>query len=494
MPPCRHHEICGLDALEGAGEGLCILHSQDPNKDKNLFDNALAEHGARTNDLSRVVFPEYMNFIDLTFTQGANFGHATFTQGANFGHAMFAEAAYFGDATFTQEASFSVATFAEEAYFFAATFKGNANLNRATFTQEAEFSCATFTQEAYFGDATFEGAVNFVDARFTGVAYFGDATFEGRVSFRSARFAEEAYFAAATFTQEADFNAARFKGKANFRGATFTQEADFSYATFTQEADFSDATFTGKTMFNHARFRGRTFFSSSQGDNGSSKSLPGFELDFRQVTIEPLDAISFRDVDLRRWRFLGTDLRKVEFANVTWPRKGGRFRVYDEDVKLEEGETRAYAHIERLYRQLKQNYEDQKDYERASDFHYGEKEMRRANKKGSPRGLRLLLTLYWLLSGYGERWVRPLMWAAVVFGVTTFNYWWWDFLQSRGSAPGPPEWWEFCLYSLQVMLLMKPSQLTVIGCGGRIIYILQSILGPLILGLFALAVRQRLKR
>ena len=483
MPPCRHHEICGLDALEGAGEGLCILHSQDPNKDKNLFDNALAEHGARTNDLSRVVFPEYMNFIDLTFTQGANFGHATFTHGANFGHAMFAEAAYFGDATFTQEASFSVATFAEEAYFFAATFKGNANLNRATFTQEAEFSCATFTQEAYFGDATFEGAVNFVDARFTGVAYFGDATFEGRVSFRSARFAEEAYFAAATFTQEADFNAARFKGKANFRGATFTQEADFS-----------DATFTGKTMFNHARFRGRTFFSSSQGDNGSSKSLPGFELDFRQVTIEPLDAISFRDVDLRRWRFLGTDLRKVEFANVTWPRKGGRFRVYDEDVKLEEGETRAYAHIERLYRQLKQNYEDQKDYERASDFHYGEKEMRRANKKGSPRGLRLLLTLYWLLSGYGERWVRPLMWAAVVFGVTTFNYWWWDFLQSRGSAPGPPEWWEFCLYSLQVMLLMKPSQLTVIGCGGRIIYILQSILGPLILGLFALAVRQRLKR
>ena len=64
---------------------------------------------------------------------------------------------------------------------------------------------------------------------------------------------------------------------------------------------------------------------------------------------------------------------------MKWPEIGGRFRVYDEDVELSDGETRPWALIEQLYRQLKQNYEDRRDYERARDFHYGEEEMRRKN-------------------------------------------------------------------------------------------------------------------
>ena len=42
MAQCRHHEICGRDALEG--DDACILHSYNLQKDKKSFDTALDEH------------------------------------------------------------------------------------------------------------------------------------------------------------------------------------------------------------------------------------------------------------------------------------------------------------------------------------------------------------------------------------------------------------------------------------------------------------------
>lgn len=44
MGKCEHHEICGRDADENTGDGLCILHSRNPEKDKEAFDRALVEH------------------------------------------------------------------------------------------------------------------------------------------------------------------------------------------------------------------------------------------------------------------------------------------------------------------------------------------------------------------------------------------------------------------------------------------------------------------
>ena len=93
-------------------------------------------------------------------------------------------------------------------------------------------------------------------------------------------------------------------------------------------------------------------------------------------------------------------------------------------------ETHKYAHIEQVYRQLKQNHEDRKDYERASDFHFGEKEMRCKNPD-TLVGLRFWLNFDWLVSGYGERWFRALFWTAVVLVFTTFSYLKWGLLHLK---------------------------------------------------------------
>jgi len=124
-------------------------------------------------------------------------------------------------------------------------------------------------------------------------------------------------------------------------------------------------------------------------------------VDFSELTIDPLDKLSFRDADLQKCIFLDTDLRKVEITGSIWPLIEIRFGVYDEIAPLQPKAERQFSRIERLYRELKQNYEDRRDYERAGDFHYGEKEMRRQNPD-TPRTSKVLLNLYRLSSGYGE--------------------------------------------------------------------------------------------
>jgi hypothetical protein len=214
--------------------------------------------------------------------------------------------------------------------------------------------------------------------------------------------------------------------------------------------------------------------------------------------IDSSDAVTFLDADLTKCRFLDTDLRKVYMVGVKWPQKGGRAHVYDAiaSVKTEALSRRPWNQIERLYRELKQNYEDRRDYERAGDFHYGEKEMRRQNPD-TARGLRFFLMLYWLFSGYGERYLRPLFWAAVLFVGSTIGYMWWGIRPKAGGSQlawtSGSDWFQGAHYSFRVMAFLKPDDLVPVGYA-HVINTFQTLLGPLFLGLFALALRQRLKR
>ena len=109
-----------------------------------------------------------------------------------------------------------------------------------------------------------------------------------------------------------------------------------------------------------------------------------------------------------------------------------RLAVYDEienlkRLKSERDKDKAkkikisFIDEERIYRDLKNNYQNDKDWERAGDFHYGEKEMRRKNPN-TDLIHRFFLTLYWILSGYGERYLRPLFWTIFILLVSTFGY------------------------------------------------------------------------
>ena len=134
--------------------------------------------------------------------------------------------------------------------------------------------------------------------------------------------------------------------------------------------------------------------------------------------------------------------------------------------------------------------------------------MRRRNP-GTPFRLKLLLTLYRGVSGYGEWWLRPLALFLVllVAGAVGYLYcgvWVKDFGGSGGHLVVMRDWssgaedalstlGQSVLFSLRIMTLLKPDDMVAVG-GSRLIQTVQSLLGPILMGLAGLAIRQRLRR
>ncbi|MCX5734254.1 MAG: pentapeptide repeat-containing protein [candidate division NC10 bacterium] len=444
MSNCKHFAICGLTDEADPEAGLCILHSQKPDKAQEAFRKALDSHRAKSVDYRLVLFPTTI---------------------------------FFGNTVFEKRCNFSGAVFSEIADFASATFSGG-----------ADFNGTSFKEGAVFHNAVFDGDVHFTMSMFTERASFFDVSFHG-----------EAQFYSVTFTKEVSFAGASFKKSGSFAGSTFHMGGDFTGARFEQ----GDATFTGSS------FLGRTRFSSPPDESVGLLFAKDVEVAFRRVRVDPPDALEFIGVDLSKCSFWETDLRGMRFLGVQWVRmpwtrlsKGWRNGIYDE-VLLRAQEIKPYAKVETLYRQLKKNYEEQRDYERAGDFHYGEKEMRLRNPKTSP-GLRLFLWLYKCASGYGERWLPPIVWSLCLLLLGSAGYLYcglrvagrllpfeWDMWNA--VVDGVPMWVRSLLFSLRTMTLLKPDDMVPLGWGS-VVQTVQNLLGPILLGLAALAIRQRLRR
>ena len=88
--------------------------------------------------------------------------------------------------------------------------------------------------------------------------------------------------------------------------------------------------------------------------------------------------------------------------------------------------------------------------------------------------------------------------AAVLLVASAFGYLALGIAPSQAASPltltNVTDWLRVALYSLQIMTLLKPKDLTPIGLTATSVKVFQSLFGPIIFGLFALTVRQRLKR
>ncbi len=193
---------------------------------------------------------------------------------------------------------------------------------------------------------------------------------------------------------------------------------------------------------------------------------------------------------ISEWAFASTNnarveynIRKVEFTAVEWPKVKGRTGVYEEEEKC------LWDPLEKLYRDLKQNHEDRRDYARSGDFHFGEKEMRLRNPE-TPWWDKGLLWIYRVLSGYGERIWRPLIALGILILLCSLIYY---FSLNSLAVRGGGAFFNTLLYSMRVSFLLRPDELELHGMVG-LINLLQTIFSPILLGLLALAIRQRLKR
>ncbi|MFJ4797122.1 pentapeptide repeat-containing protein [Kitasatospora purpeofusca] len=423
-------------------------------------------------------FTGYASFEAATFTGDASFVGATFTGHAYFGHVMFTGRADFEGVMFTDDTYFEGARFAGRADFGNATFTGDAHFGNATFTHNAHFQGITFTRNARFIDAKFTGDAHFGNATFTGDAHFGNATFTRNARFMDATFTGDARFRGSLFSQHALFRRAQIQqtgewdlvcdGVLQFDEAVFqrpilvraaARTVDFRRTHFVSTThlrlqyatvDLTDAVLEAPTTVSPANTR----FSTPPGTASTlldppPRAAPVYPA-VKVASVSGVDAahLVLADVDLTDCRFTGAvhldQLRMDGHCTLAQPPTGMRRRrllpvrhtrrsVVAEERHWQHARSAdgggwpppaapgpvvaAPAALAAVYRQLRKSLEDGKNEAEAADFYYGEMQMRRHNR-ARPGGERVLLALYWAVSGYGQRASRAFGWLFAAMAVT----------------------------------------------------------------------------
>jgi hypothetical protein len=370
--------------------------------------------------------------------------------------------------------------------------------------------------------------------------------FKGWADFEECRFVKGVGFGGAQFESRAMFDRASFRADSSFEGAVFERARTFGFATMTFDATLrlDRAVFEaplrlwvsgGQLSCEGTQFLGRTSMGLSkleltladaefaqpsviEGMIGAA-ALPdanaedlrrGQEAKPRLMSLVRANVgnLVLAEVDLRHCKFAGAhNLDKLRFEGVNdlLPSKRWRTkrRVIREERDLPERglpRQRAAMRNTRRYRALRKGREDNKDEPGAADFYYGEMEMRRKawrrprQDRGNPATSWVewvVLTLYWLVSGYGLRATRAVaallvVTAAAAYGLDSFGF-------SKEVGYG-----DSLLFSAEstssLFRAPKPPDGATLTDGGHVVHMLLRLLGPLFFGLALLAVRGRVKR
>jgi uncharacterized protein YjbI with pentapeptide repeats len=279
----------------------------------------------------------------------------------------------------------------------------------ATFSCDVSFTRAKFLKTVSFADVEFFGFAGFRDADFFGDTFFNDAIFHGECLFMIAEFADRVLFPNAAFLDDVDFGGAKFFKAALFPGSVFEQNALFSSVDFSGETKFEKAVFSS-AYFNNTRF---------------SDSVNFYETDFAEhvsflhVDFDVEEKAKFHKTNLTKASFLYTDVSKLNFLDPEWPIVKGK--LFNRRACYDETENKDYPAIESVYRQLKHNYEENRNYPVAGDFYIGEMEMRRKNPN-TRKTEKLLFDCYKVLGLYGESFKLPVFWFIILLTFSTFEF------------------------------------------------------------------------
>lgn len=374
----------------------------------------------------------------------------------------------FGQATFQGGADFRKTTFPGPVFFDDTRFDGPLFLDRAHFRGEVWF-LRTAMYEGHFTETVFDSLAGFHKVYAASSLDFTGSVFSSRADFDHVR-AMTIDFSDATFVKR---TVMLLGGAAYLRDKDWWREENYPQ----RECVFIDTQFNLGLELRlqdkiGAVLRRTHFGASSTVSTPSNLVTPAPPLGGLSDEGRPSAVLSLQDTDVEKLSLVSVDLSECLFAGALnldklrlsgtirfacLPRQGFRtwwnwplvWRWSRRDIIHEELQWRADlawrrvghisqeaakniqrvfgttmdhtitdAHLASIYRSLRKAREDAKDEPGAGDFYYGEMEARRHS---SPplSGDRLLLSIYWALSGYGQRASRALAALAVLMGALT---------------------------------------------------------------------------
>jgi hypothetical protein len=427
-----------------------------------------AKFAARVN-FKGTVFGDGVSLGGTVFGDGVSFGQATFGERASFMGARFGDAVDFGGTTFGREAWFNAAAFGDDAWFGDAHFGGGASFHQAVFGHRAAFDrigfgTGTAFDEAHFGnDVSFENAClgdgsSFDKASFGDWAQLGPLVINGSLSLSQTVFQQAPTIQVAC--GRLDCRKAKFhaSGTLRLRWAEVTlDEVEFERPSIVIAAPpFAELTDKERALAD--RLTDGQPPDPNQPDELVRTERP------RLLSLAGCDVsnLTCARLDLRACRFAGAyNLDQLHIDGPTWYarvpgfqrgwgwpplwRWTGRQTLAEEQcwrftherstrqrgwwpapskwstdntaTTLSGTRREQAAEIATIYRALRKGLEESKDEPGAADFYYGEMEMRR--NAAQPGVERLILRVYWLVSGYGLRAGRAI--TAAVVGLTLFT-------------------------------------------------------------------------
>ncbi|MFI9206301.1 pentapeptide repeat-containing protein [Streptomyces sp. NPDC053048] len=463
--PGTGHPRLGHAQFESATfEGTALFESATF-EDCALFNSTIFEGSAEFG--STTFKGDHALFGSATFKGAADFASATFKGQVNFNSATFKDSAQFASAIFEGSVEFS------QTNFESATFEGYAEFGLTTFGGIASFDKVTFEGGAGFALATFKDITGFGQATFKDIAAFSSATFEDSARFGSAIFMCDVWFEDVTFGRTAGLGPLVCDGTVLLSGAVFSSPATLSFAARRLECQRTrwESTATLRLRYatvdlSHAVLSSPVAVTAhptpfADGDSPGESLLDGRPSWVRMASVQGVDAahLVLTDMDLTDCLFSGAfhlDQLRLEghctFAPTPtgihrrriWPYRWTRRRALAEEHHWRAQTTgqpapdhtptprlwRTGPHhpdpnltpdpedVAAVYRQLRKASEDGKNEPGAADFYYGEMEMRRHDRTGTPPGERGLLWGYWLLSGYGLRSSRAFAWLLAAMSLT----------------------------------------------------------------------------
>jgi uncharacterized protein YjbI with pentapeptide repeats len=492
----------------------------------------------------RAAFAELADFSRARFAQLAHFEVTRFAGTARFNGAVFLADARFVDLPFGGAAQFRGARFERVANFARATFTGAADFHDAQFASDAGFGNATFHQRSRFSGATFAGIARLDKTVFHSTLRLAGAVFEGAVQLHDAQIDGDARW------QRAQFRQARTLGPLIVGGVLMADDVTFGAhvnvnvdaavlslrrATFNDGAHLrvaradvilEDADFLRRSTLSHLQPGHAPRAVPYTVEPGQTPRL----LTLRGAHVAPL---AIEDVDLRPCRFFGAhglaSLRIEATCRLpSAPPRGGsvaRATIAEEhawraarthgprataragrwsatEVRPPPGFRDGYGHaplspaqIATIYRSLREARESHKDEAGAGDLYFGEMEMRRCSKGVVPAdrdgdrhlGERFVLTVYWLLSGYGVRATRAFVSLALTLVGGAALLWWFGFHDPMSCG-------RSLIFAVEsaISVLRPPDE--ALSAGGQVVQIALRLAGPLLFGLGLLAIRARVKR
>lgn len=455
----------------------------------------------------------------------------------------------FNKARFVGPVDFSGVQFRGPALFDGATFLDAVDFSGADFGDHADFDNVTFCGTVTFAQAIFEDHAGFQDAAFKGMAWFRGVRFRSHADFEGASFGEEASFEETTFQLSRRLGPLFAAKKLVLDHCVFGErliidvEAEILSA---QAAIFADgvrlSVRKAAIYLNEADFGRASTLSSSMTsalNYAAANDDPEGTWRGRLITVRgaQVSRLSLSDLDLRACRFFGA--HGLESLNVepscTWPRTPPGRRCIDREMIAEEhqwrcqkesqreeqrwhrrrnhwsphaadshdwpdrrskGEPLDPAELAALYRALRKAREDNKDQAGAGDLYYGEMEMRRATSLPAGRGRirascdHAIVTAYWFLSGYGLKASRAFIsWAFVILAAAFTFY-------KCGISPSPT-FGRAILFSIEstsgLIRAHLPDKYS-LQSAGEVVQVGLRFIGPVLIGLWLLALRARVKR